>query len=100
MSEQCSKSVYSRGLNFCRPHRCSRKGVVEHKKKWYCRQHDPVEEQKREDLATLEYEKKLKAAKTAFSRRQAEEAFCKGLSTTTLKRGLASYIARNKNILA
>lgn len=38
---KCEQTVYSRGLNFPRPRRCSRTAAVVRGDTSYCRQHDP-----------------------------------------------------------
>lgn len=84
MEHQCSAKTYENHSFYP----CSRKGKIERDGKWYCKQHDPVEVERRAKESELRYQKESNALKESWDRQRAALAAVEGVSTEALNGGI------------
>lgn len=88
MEHKCCAEVWGR-YDY---HKCSRAGRVERDGKWYCKQHDPVEvERKRKESQELRSEE-VKELNEAWKRQQYALSAVEGISTEALKEGIVKSL--------
>ena len=87
-NERCSVKVCKKGMNWPRYFQCTRRSVVEHDGKLYCKQHNPEavkarHKKRKEDLDTYRAGKQKR-----WDREAAEKQACTSIGTDSLTPGL------------
>ena len=84
----CAEQVYHTITFHFRP--CSRRGVIEHEGRWYCRQHGPAAVGERRAKRRAEANARNQKWIAGRNRRYAEQSACTGLSTEALESGIVA----------
>lgn len=88
----CCADVHdSYGVGF---HSCSRRGVVEDKGNFYCKQHSPAEVAKRDAASKEKYAKQREKDRAMWDRRAAITALCEGVDTEVIQCLGQGWLAR------
>lgn len=80
----CVKQIWS-GFG---DHQCSRKIKVTRDGKGYCKQHDPVEVERRQKAQSAKWKAEAEERDAKWGRAKAEREACEGISTEVLRSGV------------
>ena len=85
IKNRCSESVSGEGrFGWTHSHQCNREGKIQRDRKWYCKQHDPVEKARKQKERSAKWDEEFKKKQAAWDREALESEYCANLSDAEL----------------